>query len=46
MITDGLDTLTVAQLADTSLLMIERHYGHLSRHKATHALEKLAQRVL
>jgi integrase len=46
MISDGLDTLTVAQLADTSLLMIDRHYGHLLKHKAVLAIDKLAQRVL
>lgn len=35
----GLDTLTVAQLSGTSLLMIEKHYGHL---KQTHARAALA----
>jgi len=37
-----LDTLTVAQLADTSLAMIEKHYGHLVRQHAADALAKLA----
>lgn len=37
-----LDTLTVAQLAGTSLQMIERHYGHLLREHAAAALAKLA----
>ena len=38
----GLDTLTVAQLAGTSLLMIERYYGHLTRVHARDALARLA----
>lgn len=38
----GLDPLTVAQISGTSLLMIERHYGHLRSGTATAALEKLA----
>jgi len=37
-----LDTLTVAQLADTSLVMIERFYGHLVRQHAKDALARLA----
>lgn len=37
-----LDTLTVAQLADTSLAMIERFYGHLVRQHAKDALARLA----
>ena len=36
-----LDTLTVAQLSGTSLLMIERHYGHLLREHAAKALASL-----
>lgn len=36
-----LDTLTVAQLSGTSLLMIERHYGHLLREHAARALGSL-----
>ena len=38
----GLDPLTVAQISGTSLLMIERHYGHLRSGTATAALERLA----
>lgn len=38
----GLDPLTVAQISGTSLLMIERHYGHLRTGTATAALERLA----
>lgn len=38
----GLDTLTVSQLAGTSLTMIEKHYGHLQNAKAAEALAKLA----
>ena len=38
----GLDPLTVAQISGTSVLMIERHYGHLRTDTATAALEKLA----
>ena len=37
-----LDTLTVAELSGTSLLMIEKHYGHLLRDHAATALDKLA----
>ncbi len=37
-----LDTLTVAQLAGTSLQMIEKHYGHLLRDHAAKALASLA----
>jgi len=36
-----LDTLTVAQLSGTSLLMIEKHYGHLLRAHAAKALASL-----
>lgn len=38
----GLDTLTVAALAGTSLAMIEKHYGHLLRERAADALGQLA----
>ena len=38
----GTDTLTVAQLAGTSVLMIEKHYGHLTRDHARDALARLA----
>jgi hypothetical protein len=34
--------MTVAQLAGTSLLMIEKNYGHLLREHAKAALGKLA----
>lgn len=37
-----LDLLTVAQLAGTSVVMIEKHYGHLLRDHATQALAALA----
>ncbi len=37
----GLDTLTVAQLSGTSVLMIERHYGHLTNKHARKALARL-----
>lgn len=39
LVTGGLDLLTVAQLSGTSVVMIERHYGHL---RAEHAAEALA----
>ncbi len=38
----GLPILTVAQLAGTSVAMIEKHYGHLVRHDAERALAALA----
>jgi integrase len=37
----GLDTLTVAQIAGTSVLMIEKHYGHLTQDQARKALGRL-----
>lgn len=37
----GLPILTVAQMADTSVAMIERHYGHLVRNDAEEALAQL-----
>ena len=37
----GLDTLTVAQLAGTSIMMIEKHYGHLTQKHSKEALSKL-----
>lgn len=37
----GLPILTIAQLAGTSVSMIERHYGHLVRNDAEEALAKL-----
>jgi site-specific recombinase XerD len=39
LVTAGLDLLTVAQISGTSVLMIERHYGH---HRADHAAAALA----
>lgn len=41
LIADGVPALTVAQLAGTSLAMIEAHYGHLLQEQATAALAKL-----
>ena len=38
----GVDSLTVAQLAGTSVAMIEKHYGHLTRDHARSALAALA----
>lgn len=38
----GVPLLTVAQLADTSVAMIERHYGHLTAKAAREALASLA----
>ena len=38
----GLDLLTVAQVAGTSVRMIEKHYGHLRDTVAADALAKLA----
>ncbi len=37
----GLDAMTVAQLSGTSILMIERHYGHLTQEHSRQALAKL-----
>ena len=37
----GLPILTVAQISDTSVEMIERHYGHLNRSAAEQALAGL-----
>ena len=42
LIVNGLDTMTVSQLAGTSIVMIEKHYGHLRAEHATKALEGLA----
>lgn len=42
LVTGGLDLLTVAQLSGTSVVMIERHYGHLQAEHAAAALAKLA----
>lgn len=42
LVNGGLPLLAVAQISDTSAEMIERHYGHLSRHAAAEALATLA----
>ncbi|OGA59986.1 MAG: hypothetical protein A3G81_26135 [Betaproteobacteria bacterium RIFCSPLOWO2_12_FULL_65_14] len=42
LVTGGLDIFTVAKIAGTSVVMIEKHYGHLQREHARSALEKLA----
>lgn len=39
LVTNGLDLLTVAQLSGTSVIMIEKYYGH---HRAEHAAKALA----
>lgn len=41
LVVGGLDLLTVAQLAGTSVVMIERHYGHLRKGRAAEALASL-----
>jgi len=38
----GLDLLTVAKISDTSVAMIEKHYGHLRQAVAAAALADLA----
>jgi site-specific recombinase XerD len=42
LVTGGLDLFTVAKLAGTSVVMIEKHYGHLQREHTRSALERLA----
>lgn len=42
LVTGGLDLFTVAKISGTSVLMIEKHYGHLNSEHARRALEKLA----
>jgi integrase len=42
LVSGGLDLLTVARLAGTSVAMIEKHYGHLQREHAKQALAALA----
>ena len=42
LVNGGLPLLAVAQISDTCAEMIERHYGHLSRHAAAEALAGLA----
>lgn len=41
LVRSGLPILTIAQLSDTSVPMIEKHYGHLVRNDAEHALAQL-----
>ena len=41
LVREGLPILTVGQLADTSVAMIEKHYGHLVRSDAAKALATL-----
>lgn len=41
MLVGGIDTLTVARIAGTSILMIERHYGHLLGKHAADAMGRL-----
>jgi len=36
-----LPILTVGQLSDTSVAMVEKHYGHLVRNDAEYALAQL-----
>ncbi|HRH05441.1 MAG TPA: hypothetical protein PK702_06415 [Burkholderiaceae bacterium] len=38
----NLDTMTVAQISCTSLLMIEKHYGHLQNDRAANVLAGLS----
>ena len=40
----GLDIFTVAKISGTSVVMIEKHYGHLQREHARTALEGLSLR--
>ena len=42
LVTGGLDLFTVAKISGTSIVMIEKHYGHLQREHARAALERLA----
>lgn len=41
LVQDGLDLMTVAQLAGTSVAMIEKHYAHLNWERASQALAGL-----
>lgn len=41
LVVNGLDLLTVAQISGTSVVMIEKHYGHLRSNTAADALAKL-----
>jgi integrase len=42
LIVGGLDTLTVARISGTSLMMVEKNYGHLRAAHAKEHLQKLA----
>lgn len=42
LVSEGLPTLTVAQISGTSVAMIEKHYGHFRSDGAADALAKLA----
>lgn len=42
MLVGGMDSLTVARMAGTSLAMIEKHYGHLLHDHAAKAMAELA----
>jgi site-specific recombinase XerD len=42
LIVSGLDVLTVARLSGTSVLMIEKHYGHLRAEHGAAGLATLA----
>jgi site-specific recombinase XerD len=42
LVVGGLDLFTVGKLGGTSVVMIEKHYGHLQREHARSALEKLS----
>jgi len=42
LVSGGLDLLTIAQISGTSVLMIEKHYGHLRQAHAAKALAGLA----
>jgi len=42
LVTGGLALLTIAQISDTSVEMIEKHYGHLASDAAVKALAELA----
>ncbi len=42
MLRGGIDPMTVGKIAGTSLLMIEKHYGHLLHAETAAAMDKLA----
>lgn len=42
LVTGGLDLFIMAKIRETSVAMIEKHYGHLQREHARAALEGLA----